>query len=121
VLDQYAAAFAAYGDALQPVTSTLDKLTPPAVLRPAFDAERQALVRSSSFCATIRLTLLHRDIPGANAAIRSLFTVSASLNGVETAKRQAAAARAYDARIRQIDALATKANLERARLVRVIG
>jgi hypothetical protein len=121
VLDRYAAAFGAYGDALQPVTGALDALTPPAVLSPALDAERQALERSISLCATIHMTLLRRDIPGANAAIRSLFTVSASLNGAETAKRQAAAAQAYDARLRQIDALATKANRERARLVQVIG
>jgi hypothetical protein len=121
VLDQYAAAFGAYGDALQPVTATLDSLTPPAILRPALAAERQALERSISLCTTIHTALLRGDIPGANAAIRSLFTVSASLNGAETAKRQAAAAQAYDARLRQIDALATKANRERARLVRVIG
>jgi hypothetical protein len=120
-LEQDATAFGDYGDALKPVSTVLEGLTAPPILSPALNAERQAVKRSITLCATIRRTLLHRDIAGANAAIHSLFSISTALNGAQTAKRQAAAARAYDARLRQIDALAKKVNLERDRLVKVIG
>jgi hypothetical protein len=121
VLDRYAAAFGGYGDELKPVSASLERLSAPPIMQPALSAQEQSLKRSIALSAAIRAALRRRDIPAANAAIHSLFTVSAALNGVQTRKRQADAARAYDARIRQIDALAKKADLERARLVRVIG
>lgn len=121
VLDRYAAAFGGYGDALVPVSATLDGLTAPPILRPTLEAERAGVKRSVVLCSAIRRALHRRDIPAANAAIHSLFTVSSALNGPSTRKQQAAAARAYDARLTQINTLARKASLERARLVRVIG
>ena len=120
-LDRYAAAFGDYGDALKPVSARLDRLTAPPIMRPALTAEQQSLQRSIALSTAIRSSLHRRDIPAANGAIHSLFTVSAALNGVETRKRQAAAARAYDARVRQIDVLARKADLERTRLVAAVG
>jgi hypothetical protein len=120
-LDRYAAAFGGYGDALQPVSSVLNALRPPPILQATLVAERKAVARSITLCNTIRSTLHHRQIPAANKAIHSLFTVAAALNGAQTATQQAAAARAYNARLRRINAVATKVNLERDRLVRVIG
>ena len=121
VLDRYATAFGDYGDALKPVSAKLGRLTAPPIMQPALAAEQQSLKRSIALSAAIRAALLKRDIPAANAAIHSLFTVSAALNGAETRKRQAEAARAYDARVRQIDVLARKADLERTRLVQAVG
>jgi hypothetical protein len=121
VLDRYAAAFGGYGDALKPVSASLERLSAPPIMQPALSAQQQSLKRSIALSASIRTALLRRDIPAANAAIHSLFTVSAALNGVQTRKRQAEAAQAYDARIRQIDALAKKADAERTRLVQVVG
>jgi hypothetical protein len=120
-LDRYAAAFGGYGDALKPVSAKLETLTAPPIVRPAYEAERASLKRSIAYCDEIRAALLRRDIPAANAAIHSLFTVAAALNGDATRRRQAAAARAYDRRLHQIDALAVKANAERTRLVALIG
>ena len=120
-LDRYATAFGDYGDALKPVSVRFGRLTAPPIMRPALSAEQQSLTRSIALSMAIRRALLRRDIPAANAAIHSLFTVSSALNGEETRKRQADAARAYDARVRQIDVLARKADLERTRLVQAVG
>jgi hypothetical protein len=121
VLDSYAAAFGGYGDALKPVSARLESLNAPPILRPPLDAERDAVKRSIVLCATIRRLLLARNITAANAAIHSLFSVSAALNGTKTRQRQAAAARAYDNKLHRIDVLATKANQERNHLVQVVG
>ena len=120
-LDRYGAAFGGYGDALLPVSGVLDALRAPAIMRPALAAERGAVARSITLCNAIRGDLQHRKIAAANAAIHSLFTVSATLNGAKTRTEQAAAARAYDARLHQIDVVGTKVNLERDRLVKLIG
>jgi hypothetical protein len=120
-LDRYAAAFGGYGDALQPISVDLNALRAPAILLATLAAERGAVARSISLCNTIRSALQHRQIPAANKAIHSLFTVAAALNGAQTAAQQAAAAHAYNARLRRIDVVAIRVNLERDRLVRVIG
>jgi hypothetical protein len=120
-LDQYAAAFGGYGDALVPVNAVLDGLRAPPILQAGLIAERRAVARSITLCDAIRSALQHRQIPAANKAIHSLFTVASNLNGAQTQAEQAAAARAYNARLRQIDVVAKKVNLERERLVRLIG
>jgi hypothetical protein len=120
-LDRYAAAFGGYGDSLAPVSAKLAKLDAPSILRPSLDAEQSGVRRSITLCSAIRSALLKRDIVAANAAIHSLFSVASTLNGPRTRKEQAAAARAYDARLTRINTVATKVDLERARLVRVIG
>ncbi|MFZ1880269.1 MAG: hypothetical protein WAU41_08890 [Gaiellaceae bacterium] len=120
-LDRYAAAFGGYGDALVPLSAVLDSLRAPPIMQAALTAERRAVARSIALCDTIRSTLRHRKIQAANRAIHSLFTVASNLNGAQTQAEQAAAARAYNARLRQIDAVAKKVNLERERLVQLIG
>lgn len=120
-LDRYAVAFGGYGDALRPVNTRLRALVAPPILRPGLEAERAAIRRSVELCDAIRTALGRRDIAAANKAIHSLFSVSATLNGAGTQARQAAAARAYDARLHQTDVLATKVNAERSRLVKLIG
>ena len=120
-LDRYGAAFGGYGDALVPVSGVLDGLSAPPILASSLAAERAAVARSITLCNTIRTALHKRKIATANAAIHSLFTVSGTLNGAKTRKEQAAAARAYDARLHQIDAVAIKVNRERDRLVKLIG
>jgi len=120
-LDRYGTAFGGYGDALKPVSAQLDTLVAPPILRPTLLAERHALKRSIALCDEIRSAIRRRNIQAANTAIHSLFSVSAALNGVETSKEQAAAAKAYNARLHRIDVLAAKVNLERERLVKLIG
>lgn len=120
-LDRYGAAFGGYGDALVPVSGVLDALSAPPFMQPALAAERAAVARSITLCKTIRRALQHRKIAAANAAIHSLFTVSATLNGAKPRTEQAAAARAYDVRLHQIDMVAVKVNRERGRLVKLIG
>jgi hypothetical protein len=64
---------------------------------------------------------VRRDAPAANAAIRSLFGVVVEVKGVGTQKAQAAAVRAYDARLVQIATLARRVATERQGLVQAIG
>jgi hypothetical protein len=120
-LAQYAAAFGGYGDALRPINAKLATLEAPPILGASQRAERAALSRSILYCDRIRQALDRRNIPAANAAIHSLFSVSSTLNGTRARLQQAAAARAYDARLHRIDVLAVKANAERERLVKLIG
>jgi hypothetical protein len=120
-LDRYAAAFGGYGDALTPVSAKLDRLVAPPVVRPPLVAEQVALRRSIALSEAIRRAIRRRNIAAANTAIHSLFGVSATLNGIQTRREQAAAAKAYDARLHRIDVLAAKVNLERERLVKLIG
>lgn len=120
-LADYAVAFGAYGDALKPIATRLRALTAPPILKASLDAERRALTRSIALCATIRDSIAARKIPAANAAIQALFTVSATLNGTRTQREQAAAARAYNARVRRIDTVASRIARERLRLVKLVG
>jgi hypothetical protein len=117
----YATAFGGYGDALKPISARLEALTAPPILRPSLDAERRALTRSIALCAAIRRALDRRDISAANTSIQALFSVSAELNGARTKEQQAAAGRAYNARVHRLDVLATRIDRERNRLVQVVG
>ena len=123
VLQQYGDAFGRYGDALRPIVPGLAPSPAPSLLRPTLEAQRAALTRSVALCDEIRRTLVlaKPDIPRANAAIHSLLTLAASLNGLETRKRQAAAAATYDAEIAKLNTLANAIGTERERLVRLIG
>lgn len=122
-LSRYGEAFGRYGDTLKPIAPTLAPAHAQSLLRPTLEAEQQALTRSVALTAEIRGTLAPKrpNIPKANAAIHSLLTLAASLNGAETRKREAAAARAYDARIAKLNTLANAIGVERDRLVRTIG
>ncbi len=121
VLDRYAVAFGGYGDALRPVSAFLEALRAPPILQASLDAERHALTRSITLSAAIRRALGRRDIAAANTSIHALFSVSAGLNGTRTKAQQAAAARAYDARVHRIDVLANRIGNERNRLVQLVG
>lgn len=121
VFRSYAAAFARYRKAIEPTAKTLDGLTAPPEFAPALTAERRAVHRSVELSAEIERALLRRDAPAANAAIRSLFGVEAEIKGLGTQKAQAAAVRAYDARLVQIATLARRVATERQGLVQAIG
>jgi hypothetical protein len=123
VLQRYGEAFGSYGDALRPIAPGLAPSHAPSLLRPTLQAQQAALTRSVALCAEIRraLALAKPDITRANAAIHTLLTLAASLNGLETRKRQAAAAAAYDAKIAQLNVLANAIGRERDRLVRELG
>lgn len=123
VLQRYGTAFGRYGEALRPIAPGLVPSHAASLLRPTLEAQQAALIRSVALCGEIRraLALAKPDIPRANGAIHSLLTLAASLNGLETRKRQAAAAAAYDAKIAKLNTLANAIGTERERLVRAIG
>ena len=123
LLQRYGEAFGGYGDALGPIAPGLAPSPAASLLRPTLEAQQAALTRSVALCGEIRraLALIKPDIPSANAAIHSLLTLAASLNGEQTRKRQAAAAAAYDAKIARLNTLANAIGTERERLVRAIG
>jgi hypothetical protein len=122
-LERYGEAFGRYGDTLKPLVPRLAPSPAASLLRPTLAAQHAALTRSVALCSEIRrsLALAKPDIPRANAAIHSLLTLAASLNGQETRARQAAAAAAYDAKIEQLNTLANAIGTERERLVRTVG
>jgi len=120
-LRSYAEAFGKYGDALKPVAARIAALRAPALLAPGHDAEVGTLRRSISLCAGIRSALMRGDIAAANADVHDLFAGAQAPNGVQVEKAQIAAARAYDAELKRLDALALRASRERARLVASIG
>jgi hypothetical protein len=121
VLKRYGEAFGRYGDTLRPIAPKLAPTQAESLLRPTLEVQQAALTRSVALCDEIRRALARPDVPRANTAIHSLLTLAATLNGVETRNREAAAARVYDARIRKLDALAQAIGAERDRLVRAIG
>jgi hypothetical protein len=121
LLKRYGEAFGRYGDTLRPVAPRLAPAPAVSLLRPTLEVQQAALQRSVTLCDEIRRALARPDIPRANTAIHSLLTLAATLNGVETRTREAAAARVYDARIGKLNALAKAIGAERDRLVRAIG
>lgn len=121
VLGVYAAAFARYRKALQPTSTTLERLVAPPELAPRLAAERRAVRRSVELSAEIEQALRRRDVPRANAGIRSFFGVATEINGIRTQKAEQAAVRAYDARLSRIGTLARQVATERQRLVQTIG
>jgi hypothetical protein len=121
VLKRYGEAFGRYGDTLRPLTPRLAPAPAVSLLRPTLEVQQAALTRSVLLCDEIRRALARPDITRANTAIHSLLTLAATLNGVQTRKREAAAARVYDARIGKLNAQAQAIGAERDRLVRAIG
>lgn len=120
-LGRYAGAFGRYGDALEPIGAGLGRPGGTSLLRPTIDTERRAIVRSTRLCDTIRRTLRRGDIDSANAAIHDLLTLTQTGRGEPVRKAQEAAARAYDARLAELDRLVSAISNERLRLVERIG
>jgi mono/diheme cytochrome c family protein len=116
VYAQYASAFAHYRLALGPILTALDRLAAPPELHPILAAERRALNQSVSLCTEIEADLGKHDVTSANRAIQRLFVVASGVNSAQVAREQAAAARAYDARLTRIAALSAKLTRERQRL-----
>lgn len=121
VLQRYGAAFGRYGAALRPVAPTVAPSTRPSLLTPLLSSEHEGLVRSVALSTRIRAALARHDVAQANRDVHTLLTIAATLNDLETQKAEAAAARAYNAKIRRITALGTEISAEHARLVRLVG
>ena len=120
-LRRYADAFGRYGDTLRTIGTGLAPAQAGSLLRPTITAERSVIAKSTQLCDTIRATLGRNDIPGANAAIHSLLTLTQTAGGASVRVAQVAAAKAYNAKVRRIDQLAVSIAEERARLVERIG
>ena len=121
VYTAYAAAFAHYRMAIEPVLVRLAGLTAPPELRPVLVAQRHALARSISLCREIEAALGKHNVAAANKAIQKLFEVAARVNSPEVVRQQAAAARAYNARLLAIAKLSAKVTRERAQLQKTLG
>jgi hypothetical protein len=120
-LSAYTAPFTAYRTAIEPILAALDRLRAPQLLRPGLLAERQALRRSVALCKTIESALQRHDIAAANTGVHDLFTVAAGVNAGQLRKNQAAAAAAYNARLRKIALATAKVTRDRQKLVAEIG
>jgi hypothetical protein len=120
-LDAYGAAFARYGQSLRGVLAAVAALSPPPELRPAWLSERQKLQASVALCASIAKSLSAGKVDAADASIKQLFTIGAVGETRAVSDAQAAAVRAYNARIRQIASLSGKVQNERQALVKKFG
>ena len=121
LLNRYGAAFARYGAALEPIVPMVVPAKKPSLLAPLLRTEHDGLARSVVLSRQIQAALKRRDVKTANAAVHTLLTIAATLNGAGTQKAEAAAADAYNARIRRITRLGASIAREHARLVRVVG
>lgn len=119
LLTRYGEAFGRYGDTLRPEASQLGPAQ--SLIGPTVAEQRRAVTWSVELCDEIRTDLKRRDIASANAAIHTLLTLSASLNGPTIRRAQQAVARSYNARIARLAKLEKQISAERGRLVRTIG
>ncbi len=117
----YGAAFARYRARLEQVAKTLSHLAAPHVLQPGLTAERRALARSLVLTAKIEIALARHRPAAANAAIKSLFGSVAGVSSAKLRREQNAATRAYNARVKGIQALSAKITTERQTLLTRLG
>ena len=118
---KYAAAFARYRRALQPVAASVSRLSAPPLLRPGLTAERNALAQSLLLSGKIATAFSHQRVAEANAAIKSLFGTVSGVSAAKVRSEQDAAARAYNARLAEIKKLSTRIAVTRQKLVAEIG
>ena len=120
-LDAYAAAFTRYRDSVGAITTALERLSAPPVLRPSYLAELRTLRRAASLSGTVGAALTRRDVPAANKAIRELFASAAAAGQASTRRAAAAAVTAYNGRLRQIGTLSARIARQRQQLVQRVG
>jgi mono/diheme cytochrome c family protein len=122
VLNAYGAAFTVYGASLGRVLADLERLDPPPVLRPTYEAERKLLVKSTALCTAIASQLAKQQVDGANANIKELFLTVAT--GVATGKDRSSAdtaVRVYNAQLTRITKLSSAIAADRTKLTRKLG
>lgn len=116
-----AAAFGRYRSSLAVVLAGIARLSPPATLRPAFEAERTALQRSTVLCASIENALAKHDVKKTAAGVQALAGLGAETSVARVQRAQLAAAKAYNARLARISSLTTQIGRERNQLVGSLG
>ena len=121
VLQRYGEAFGRYGDALRAVPARLAAAPEPSLLAPTIAEQRRAVAWSVRLCDEIRADLKRHDIDNANAAIHSLLTIAATLNGPALARAEQRVAQNYNAQIDRLTKLEQQISAERGRLVRTVG
>ena len=121
LLDRYGAAFGRYGDSLRPVPAKLAPAAAASLLAPTVSEQRRAVAWSVKLCDEIRADLKRNDVASANAAIHSLLSIAATLNGPAVRRAEARVAKSYDAQIDRLAKLEQQISSERGRLVRTIG
>jgi hypothetical protein len=121
VLSDLSAAFATYQASLASVLRKLDGLSAPPALHATFASEQRILQRSITLSATVVAALKRKDVPAANAAIRTLLEVNGQANAAAAQKAEAAAAHVYDARLVAIARLRTTIAVKRQQLQQSLG
>lgn len=115
------AAFARYRSSLTEVIARLDALDPPPVLQPVVVGDRRLLANVVALCRRAEAALAAHEAAKADAAVRAVFAANAVVETKRTQAAQLAAARAYNARLKAINALADTVARERLRLVKSVG
>lgn len=121
VLERFGEAFGAYGDALRAVPAKLAPAADTSLLGPTLAEQQRAVAWSVRLCDEIRADLKRRDVASANAAIHSLLTIAATLNGPAVRRAGQRVAQTYDAQIARLTTLEQQISAERGRLVRTVG
>lgn len=118
---EIAAAFERYRVSLAGVLVQLRRLSSPTTLRPAFDGESAALVRSIALCASIERALEKHDAKLTAAGISALSGLGTQTSAARVQREMTAAAKAYNARLARIASLNVRIGRERNALVGELG
>jgi hypothetical protein len=116
-----ASAFERYQLSIADVLAHIGRMSAPPTMRPALDAEREALGRSLALCTSIETALAKHNAKKTAAAISALAGLGAEKALVRAQRNQIAAAKAYNARLATISSLTTKIADERNKLVGDLG
>jgi hypothetical protein len=106
----------AYARAASSVIGVVEKLVPPPVWKPPYDSQLGALRGLRSTATALGQAIRTNDSAALPELLQRFDAAAVANESVAAQKRQIAAVKAYDARIRQITSLAGKVQLERARL-----
>jgi hypothetical protein len=116
-----AEAIETYGTSIAAVERRLRSLEPPAVLRPAYQAQLRTLRASQKAGAALAEELRKSDRSRV-AVLGRRFTIAARIAGsVDVQKAQIAAVKAYNRRVRAIGTMQGRISQELARLQRLSG
>jgi hypothetical protein len=118
---EISAAFERYRVSLAGVLVQLRRLSSPTTLRPAFDGESAALVRSIALCASIETALQKHDAKLTAAGVTALSGLGTQTSATRVQREMTAAAKAYNARLARIASLNVRIGRERNALVGELG
>jgi hypothetical protein len=108
----------AYASTIGSVISAIEPLDPPPVWQPAYTQEVDALRQLGNASSSLARAIRGNDAVAVPKLLQRFDAAAAAGQSLADQKRQIAAVKAYDGRIRQIATLARNVQKERARLLR---